>query len=152
MKKTLMLAAALWMTPLVGNTVGYAAEGGSAIPEMMAKFEAEGASNFSAEAGKKMWTKVMPFEHKGEMMKDRSCATCHGVDLTKPGKHAKTGKEIAPMTLSGVSVNRKGEQVPRFSEAKKIKKWFKRNCKWTYGRECTAQEKGNFLAFFKSFK
>jgi len=152
MKKTLMLAAALLITPLVGQTTASAAEGGSAIPEMMAKYEAEGASNFSAEAGKKMWTTVMPFEHKGEMIKGRSCSTCHGTDLTKPGKHAKTGKEIAPMTLSAVSVNRKGEQVPRFSEAKKIKKWFKRNCKWTYGRECTAQEKGNFLAFFKTFK
>ena len=146
-----MLAAALLITPLVGNTIGYAAEGGSAIPEMMAKYEAEGASNFSAEAGKKMWTKVMPYEKKGEMIKDRSCSTCHGTDLTKPGKHAKTGKEIAPMIPSAVSTNRKGEQVPRFSEAKKIKKWFKRNCKWTYGRECTPQEKGNFLAFFKSF-
>ena len=150
MKKTLMLAAALLITPLVGNTIGYAAEGGSAIPEMMAKYEAEGASNFSAEAGKEMWTKVMPFEYKGEMMKDRSCSVCHHAVPTNPGKHAKTGKEIAPMTLSAVSTNRKGEQVPRFSEAKKIKKWFKRNCKWTYGRECTAQEKGNFLAFFKS--
>jgi len=150
MKKTLMLAAALLITPLVMQTTVHAAEGGSAIPEMIAKYEAAGAGPFSAEAGKKMWTKVMPFEHKGEMMKDRSCATCHHAVPTNPGKHAKTGKEIAPMTLAAVSTNRKGEQVPRFSEAKKIKKWFKRNCKWTYGRECTAQEKGDFLAYFKS--
>ena len=152
MKKTLMLAAALLITPLVGQTTSHAAEGGSAIPEMMAKYEAEGGSNFSAEAGKKMWTQVIPFEKKGELIKDRSCATCHNANPTTPGKHAKTGKEIAPMTLSAVSTNRKGEQEPRFSKAKKIKKWFKRNCKWTYGRECTAQEKGDFLAFFKSLK
>ena len=151
MKKTLMLAAALLIAPLVGQTTSFAAEGGSAIPEMMAKYEAAGAGPFSAEAGKKMWTKVMPYEHKGEMMKDRSCATCHNANPTTPGKHAKTGKEIAPMTLSAFSINKKtGEKEPRFATAKKIRKWFKRNCKWTYGRECTAQEKGDFLAFFKS--
>ncbi|MBV1869763.1 MAG: DUF1924 domain-containing protein [Gammaproteobacteria bacterium] len=27
----------------------------------------------------------------------------------------------------------------------KIKKWFKRNCKWTWGKECTAQEKDGFI-------
>ncbi len=37
----------------------------------------------------------------------------------------------------------------RFTKTKKIKKWFKRNCKWAWGRECTAQEKGNFLTYFK---
>jgi len=147
MKRTLILAAALLMTPL---TV-HAAEGGSAIPEMMAKYEAAGASNFSAEAGKKMWTQVIPFEKKGEMMKGRSCSTCHNAVPNTPGKHAKTGKEIAAMTLSAYGINKKtGEQEPRFAKAKKIKKWFKRNCKWTYGRECTAQEKGNFLMYFKS--
>lgn len=35
MKKTLMLAAALLVTPLVAQTTVHAAEGGSAIPEMM---------------------------------------------------------------------------------------------------------------------
>ncbi|MDQ7001545.1 MAG: DUF1924 domain-containing protein [Ghiorsea sp.] len=151
MKKTLMLAAALLITPLVAQTTLHAAEGGSAIPEMEAKYEAAGASNFSAEAGKKMWTKVMPFEHKGEMMKDRSCSLCHHAVPNTPGKHAKTGKVIAPMTLAAFDINKRtGEKEPRFSSAKKIRKWFKRNCKWTYGRECTAQEKGNFLAYFKS--
>ncbi|MEA3244387.1 MAG: DUF1924 domain-containing protein, partial [Pseudomonadota bacterium] len=32
-------------------------------------------------------------------------------------------------------------------DGKKIEKWFKRNCKWTLGRECTAQEKADFLAY-----
>lgn len=35
----------------------------------------------------------------------------------------------------------------RLVDAKKIEKWFLRNCKWTFGRECTAQEKGDFLTF-----
>jgi len=35
----------------------------------------------------------------------------------------------------------------RYTDEKKIEKWFKRNCKDTWGRECTAQEKGDFLTF-----
>jgi hypothetical protein len=36
-------------------------------------------------------------------------------------------------------------QSDRFSDPEKVEKWFKRNCTW--GRECTAQEKGDFLAY-----
>jgi hypothetical protein len=38
-------------------------------------------------------------------------------------------------------------QSDRFSDPEKVEKWFKRNCTWTWGRECTAQEKGDFLAY-----
>ena len=49
----------------------------------------------------------------------------------------RAGKVIDPMAPS---VNSK-----RLTDAKKINKWLLRNCKWTFGRECTAQEKGNVL-------
>ena len=114
----------------------FAAEG-SAIPEMLKAFEAQGAGNFSADGVKDLWVQ----EHKAKDGKMRSCSTCHGTDLTKSGKHARTGKVIDPMA---VSVN-----PERFTDPKKIKKWFKRNCKWAWGRECTPQEKGNLLTFFK---
>ena len=35
----------------------------------------------------------------------------------------------------------------RLTDRSKIEKWFKRNCKWTLGRECTPQEKGDILTF-----
>jgi len=142
MKKTLILAAALFVAPVIVQA--------DVIEERLDTYKAEGAGPFSAEAGKKMWTQVIPFEKKGEMMKDRSCATCHNAVPNTPGKHAKTGKVIAPMTLGSVSINRKGEEEVRYSTVKKVEKWFKRNCKWTYGRVCTPQEKGDFLMFFKS--
>ena len=119
------------------------------IPEMLEKYKAEGAGSFSAEAGKKMWTQSIPFEKKGEMLKDRTCATCHNADVTKPGKHKKTGKVIAPMAPSVPFVAADEKDEPRYSTEKKIEKWFKRNCKWTYGRVCTPQEKGDFLMFLK---
>ncbi len=105
-----------------------------------AQFKSEGASNFSAEHGKQNWTKEVASK-EGEK---RSCTTCHNEDLTKPGKHNTTKKVIEPMAPS---VN-----AERYTDQKKIEKWFKRNCEWTWGRECTAQEKGDFLKFLMGAK
>ncbi len=100
-----------------------------------AQFKKEGAASFSAETGKKNWSKEV-VSKEGDK---RSCTSCHDADLTKPGKHNKTKKVIDPMAPS---VN-----PDRFTDQKKIEKWFLRNCEWTWGRECTAQEKGDFLKF-----
>lgn len=100
-----------------------------------AQFKKEGASTFSADAGKKNWTKEVASKEGDK----RSCTSCHDADLTKPGKHNKTKKVIDPMAPSVTP--------DRFTDQKKIEKWFKRNCEWTWGRECTAQEKGDFLKF-----
>ncbi len=72
----------------------------------------------------------------------RSCATCHTDDLTRPGQHAKTGKPIEPMAPS---VN-----PERLTDQAKVEKWLRRNCRWTLGRECTAAEKADFLAYIES--
>jgi hypothetical protein len=92
-----------------------------------------------AAAGARAWTE----EHNpADGSAPRSCATCHTADLTKTGKHATTGKAIEPMA---VSVN-----PERLTDPAKVEKWFGRNCRWTLGRDCTPEEKGNFLAFIKS--
>ncbi len=109
------------------------------VSELEAEYHAQGAGNFSAAAGEALWNKTFVDAKKGDK---RSCTTCHTTDLKQSGKHARTGKVIEPMAPS---VNPK-----RFTEVKKIKKWFVRNCKWTLGRECTAQEKGDVLAFVKN--
>ncbi len=105
-----------------------------------AQFKAEGASTFSAEHGKQAWTKEVTSKEGDK----RSCTSCHDADPTKPGRHNKTKKVIDPMAPS---VN-----ADRLTDQKKIEKWFKRNCEWTYGRECTAQEKGDFLKFLMGAK
>lgn len=101
-----------------------------AVREMLTEL-AEEAGPFSAEAGYRTWYRV---EANG-----RSCTSCHGETLTVRGRHEKTGKPIEPMARS---VN-----PERLTELKKMNKWFLRNCKWTYGRECTAQEKGDILVW-----
>ncbi len=99
-------------------------------------YASQGVSHVSAEQGKALWQKK--FIAKGDFTQ-RSCTSCHTENLTHPGKHIKTGKAIKPMSPA---VNPK-----RLTDIKKIKKWFKRNCKWTLGRECTAQEKADVLAY-----
>lgn len=92
-----------------------------------------------AAAGKAGWIKEYP---QSDGSKARSCVTCHGTDLTQPGRQANTGKVIEPLAPS---VNPK-----RLTDQAKIEKWLLRNCKWTLGRECTATEKADFVAYIKT--
>lgn len=127
MKRTAML-----LTGLVLSSSAYAAT----LDERLADYRRQGATNFSAQAGEALWNKEFTDAGSGEK---RSCATCHHANLAEPGKHAETGKLIKPMKPAA--------NPERLTDARKIEKWFLRNCKWTYGRECTAQEKGDFLTF-----
>lgn len=92
-----------------------------------------------AAAGASAWVEPHSAPDGGE---PRTCATCHGRDLTQPGRHAKTGKAIEPLAPS---VN-----PTRLSDDAKVRKWLLRNCRWTLGRECTDVEKADFLAFIES--
>jgi hypothetical protein len=38
----------------------------------------------------------------------------------------------------------------RLTDPAKIEKWLTRNCRWTLGRECTAGEKADFIAYIKT--
>ncbi len=109
-----------------------------ATDELFTRYQSEGAKNFDAKRGGDNWVKKV----KGEEAEMMSCQTCHSEDLTKQGKHHKTGKVIEPMAPS---VN-----AERFTDVKKIEKWFKRNCKDVLARECTSQEKGDYLKFLLS--
>lgn len=102
---------------------------------VLAKYKAEGVSKTDVDKAKKDWVK----EAKGDDGEVLSCASCHTTDFSKFGKHHKTGKVIGPMSMK---VN-----AERYTDEKKIEKWFKRNCKDTWARECTAQEKSDFLTF-----
>lgn len=76
--------------------------------------------------------------------KDWSCASCHTPTPTVQGKHASTGKQIAPMAPA--------LNADRFSDAARTEKWFRRNCNDVLGRECTAGEKADVLSWLLTFK
>jgi hypothetical protein len=101
-----------------------------------AKQENAAFTDFSADAGHKIYTTVGPNQ--------LSCSSCHTDSPKNEGKHAKTNKVIAPMAPS---VNPK-----RFSDAAQVEKWFKRNCNDALGRACTTQEKGDFITYMLSVK
>jgi len=76
--------------------------------------------------------------------RDWSCSSCHTAHPVAEGKHVVTGKVIAPMAPAA--------NPGRFNDAGKTEKWFRRNCNDVVGRECTAGEKADFLAFLLSLK
>ena len=73
-----------------------------------------------------------------------SCTACHTGDPRRPGSHATTGKEIAP--LAPVA------NAQRFTDPAKVEKWFRRNCREVLARECTPLEKGDFTTYMRSVK
>lgn len=79
-------------------------------------------------------------KHGGEW----SCASCHGTPPTQQGKHASTGKAIAPLAPAF--------NPNAFTETAKVDKWFRRNCKDVLKRECTAIEKADVLAYLVGLK
>ena len=109
-----------------------------AVDAMLDVYRDAGAGPFSAEAGQLMWTET--HRHDKSPLQ-RSCSSCHTRNLSDSGKHVKTNKVIEPMSPM---INAK-----RLTTTKKIEKWFMRNCKWTFGRECSAQEKGDFLLYIQ---
>ena len=94
-------------------------------------------ASFSAARGKAFFLA----RHTGGKPDTPSCTTCHTRSPSKSGK-TRAGKTIAPMALS--------KSPKRFSDLKKVEKWFRRNCRSVLGRECTALEKGDFLTFMTS--
>ncbi len=111
----------------------------SPLDTLFEEYRSAGVKEFSATAGKTFFYQEFKDEKTGEM---RACTSCHTKDLTKEGKQASTGKVIKPLAPSA--------NPERLTSLEEINKWLKRNCKWTVGRECTAQEKGDVLLFLKS--
>lgn len=73
-----------------------------------------------------------------------SCSSCHTENPANAGSHAVTKKVIQPLAPS---VN-----AERFTDPAKVDKWFKRNCNDVLKRECTTQEKGDFITYLLTVK
>lgn len=109
------------------------------VDDVISQYQQQGASVPQPTNGKQLWSKSYAASKKPQQ---RSCASCHTENLRSTGKHVKTGKTVEPLAPS---VNRE-----RLTDVRKIEKWFKRNCKWTLGRECSVQEKADFLSYIRS--
>jgi len=128
----------LWIIPLL-LFAGEAMALESVVQAQIAGYQQQGAGPADAARGEAAWNEQHMQPKLGKMV---SCASCHHADLTQAGEHIRTAKLIEPMAPS---VN-----AERLSDPAKIEKWFGRNCEWTLGRDCTVQEKADFLAFIQS--
>ena len=127
---TLLLSLPLWMPqPASAQTV----------EQLLAGYATAGGGPFSAAEGELLWQR--PGSDTNGSDNKRRCSSCHGTDLGQPGRHQRTRKPIAALSPS--------VEPGRLSDPKKVKKWLLRNCKWTWGRVCTVQEKGDLLSFIQ---
>lgn len=129
----------LTLMALAGFTIPAALAETSA--EILAALQQEAASmpgfrGFSAARGEDFFRT----KHGSEW----SCSSCHTDNPAMLGKHAKTGKSIEPLAPSA--------NAARFSNPKKVEKWFRRNCNDVLDRVCTAQEKGDVLTYLLAIK
>lgn len=104
--------------------------------QLLAQYSAQAAAPSSAERGRILFTS----RHAGNW----SCASCHGVQPTGLGQHAATGRPIQPLAPAF--------NPERFTDAAKVEKWFRRNCKDVLGRECSASDKADVLSWLISLK
>ena len=103
--------------------------------DLLAQYAAATKSaGFSAARGQTLHTQ----NFSGGKPDTPSCTTCHGKDSREAGR-ALTGKTIEPVAVSVTPT--------RYTDPAKVEKWFKRNCTEVLGRECTPQEKGDWLTF-----
>lgn len=78
--------------------------------------------------------------HGGEW----SCASCHGDPPLVPGRHQSTGKAIDPLAPAA--------NASAFTDAARVDKWFRRNCRDVLARECDPREKADVLAYLLELK
>ena len=102
-----------------------------------ARAEDPAFDGFSAERGAAFFAA----RHVGGKPETPSCTTCHGPTPRARGQ-TRAGKPIEPMAVS--------RTPSRFTDPKKVAKWFRRNCRSVLGRACTAREKGDFITFMLS--
>ncbi len=126
----LALALTTWLAP------GAAMAAATSAAEKAQRWSSTAGAPGQAARGQILFSN----KHGGEW----SCASCHGVPPTREGKHANTGKVLAPLAPA---FNAKA-----FTDSDKADKWFRRNCKDVLSRECSASEKADVLAYLLSLK
>ncbi|MDV7145825.1 DUF1924 domain-containing protein [Tropicimonas sp. TH_r6] len=129
MKYLLVLPIALLAAPAVAQSTTPA--------ELLAQYSTKAGAEASAERGQALFMA----DHTGGKPDTPSCTTCHTADPKSAGQ-ARTGKPIEPLAPSA--------NPERFTDLKFVEKWFGRNCNSVLGRDCTAAEKADVIAWLAS--
>ncbi|MDP2248641.1 MAG: DUF1924 domain-containing protein [Nitrosomonadales bacterium] len=105
----------------------------------IAKHITPSSTGLSASDGKAFFNREITV--KGQQV---ACASCHTANPADTGKHIVTGKPIRPLAPSA--------NPKRFADTEKVEKEFTDHCNDVIGRDCSAQEKGNFITYLLSVK
>lgn len=135
-KLGLSCVALIVLSTVAGTSAGQTPASVAGAYESMAQAESRDFAGFSAARGEYLFQTT----HGN----DWSCTLCHTKDPRANGRHARTGKPIASLAPA--------TNPERFTSFDKVEKWFRRNCNDVLGRPCTAQEKGDVLAYLMSLK
>lgn len=130
------LASALFLTVFAATLSVPAHAADTTIAQQLAQWSAQAGAPGNAARGQTFFSS----KHGGEW----SCASCHGTPPTGTGKHAGTRKSIDPLAPA---FNPKA-----ITDAARVEKWFRRNCKDVLARECSAAEKADVLAYLAGLK
>ncbi len=106
--------------------------------ELLAAYGAQAGAAGSAQRGEKFFN-----TNFGKEM-GWSCASCHGRVPTGMGRNEATEKPIKPLAPAF--------NPARFTDKRQVEFYFKLNCKDVVGRECTAAEKADLLAWLVTLK
>ena len=132
----LRIFPALLVAGLSGNSLAQSADAYLEALARSAGAQPASSARFSAERGRALFES----RHGSEW----SCSSCHTADPRAEGRHAVTGKKIAPLAPA--------TNPARFADAAKAEKWFRRNCNDVLKRECTFVEKGDVLTYLASLR
>lgn len=137
--KTLPIKTAVVLTTIALGTIATTSITRAAGPRdaIISGYAQAAGGSLSGQRGQALFTGT----HTGGKPDTPSCTTCHTKNLKGHGR-TRAGKDIFPMAVSA--------NPDRFTDPKKVEKWFRRNCKSVLGRECTAQEKGDVLTYLSS--
>ncbi len=94
---------------------------------------------FSAQAGREFYLRRRSYQSH-----EYRCANCHTDNPTNEGRHIETKQAIKPLAPAA--------NPERFTDIKKVEKNLTKHCVDLYHRDCSAQEKGDFLTYLMSVK
>jgi mono/diheme cytochrome c family protein len=123
----------------MGSAVALAAETPASLTARYAQEAGIPLSSLSAARGVTLYRTDYP----GRNAQPVNCAGCH-TDNPKRAGQTRVGKRIEPLAPAANPV--------RFTDAAKVEKWFRRNCQDVLQRECSAQEKGDFIVWLSQVK
>ena len=125
------------LVPCIALAVAALGAAHAATPaELAAGYASQAGTTAAAARGEQFFT--------GRHGREWACASCHGTPPTQAGKHAATGKAISALAPAF--------NPERFTDPAKVEKWFRRNCNDVVGRECSAGEKADVLAWLMTLK